>query len=93
MAKKSKRITDEASEPRASITVKNAVLWSGFLVLLVVSIFTVMIPELSDDGAEDEADAQGQSEEGQSEEGQSEDTADTASAAHSDVPSAAPAAP
>jgi hypothetical protein len=59
MAKKApKRITDEANEPRTSITVRNAVLWSGFLVLFVVSIFTVMIPELSDDGAEDEADAQ-----------------------------------
>jgi hypothetical protein len=61
--KKSRRITDEASEPRASITVKNAVLLSGFFVLLVLSIVTVMIPELSDDGAEDEADAQGQADE------------------------------
>ena len=63
MAKKSKRITDEAAEARAPITVKNAVLWSCFLVLFVASIFVVMIPELSDDGADDEADAQGQAEE------------------------------
>jgi hypothetical protein len=62
MAKKPKRITDEPNETRASITVRNAVLWSGFLVLFVASIFTVMLPELTDDGAEDEADAQGQTE-------------------------------
>jgi hypothetical protein len=84
MAKKNKRITDEANEPRASITVRNAVLWSGFLVLFVISIFTVMIPELSDDGAEDEADAQGQADD------DGDDASDDATGEPSAAPSTSP---
>ncbi len=60
MAKKLKRITDPAlNEARADVTWRNALLLSAFAVLLIVSIFTVMIPELTDDGADDEADAAG----------------------------------
>ena len=65
---------------------KNAVLWSGFFVLLVISIVTVMMPELSDDGAEDEADAQGQTDE------EASPSSDPASAGASPSPSA-PATP
>jgi hypothetical protein len=60
MAKKAKRITDpEQNEARTDVTWRNVGLISAFAVLLVVSIFTVMIPELTDDGAEEEADAAG----------------------------------
>lgn len=60
MAKKTKRITDiEQNEPRSEVTWRNAALLSAFAVLLIVAIVTVMIPELADDGAEDEADAAG----------------------------------
>ena len=59
MARKTKRITDPENETRADVTWRHAILLSFFAVLAIVSIFTVMIPELRDDGAEDEADAVG----------------------------------
>jgi len=60
MAKKPKRITDpEQNEARTDPTWRYVALLSAFALLLVASIVTVMVPELSDDGAEDEADAAG----------------------------------
>jgi hypothetical protein len=60
MAKKPKRITDtEINESRTDVTWRNALLLSAFGVLVVISVFTVMIPELTDDGADEEADAAG----------------------------------
>jgi hypothetical protein len=61
MAKKTKRITEPQNEPRTDVTWRNAILLSAFAILAIVSIFTVMIPELRDDGADDEADAAGSS--------------------------------
>ncbi len=62
MAKKPKRITDAVErEPRQDVTWRNAGLLTAFALLLVVSIFTVMVPELTDDGADEEADAAGAS--------------------------------
>jgi hypothetical protein len=61
MAKKTKRITDTPNEARVDPTWRHAILLSVFAVLAIVSIFTVMIPELRDDGAADEADAAGSS--------------------------------
>jgi len=61
MAKKIKRITDEIVEPRTDVTWRNALLLSAFGLLLIASVFTVMIPELTDDGADEEADAAGAS--------------------------------
>ena len=60
MAKKQKRITDlEPNEPRTDVKWRYIGLISAFAILFVVSIFTVMIPELTDDGAEEEAEAAG----------------------------------
>lgn len=68
MAKKTKRISGGAKgssadssvdEMRADVTWRHVGLLSAFAILLVVSIFTVMIPELTDDGAAEEADAAG----------------------------------
>jgi hypothetical protein len=61
MAKKAKRITDAPNEPRVDPTWRHAILLSVFAVLAIVSIFTVLIPELRDDGSADEADAAGSS--------------------------------
>lgn len=62
MAKKPKRITDTTlNEARTDVTWRNVGLLSAFAILLVISIFTVMIPELTDDGADEEADAVGTS--------------------------------
>ena len=60
MAKRPKRITDTTlNEARVDVTWRHVGLLSAFAVLLVISIFTVMIPELTDDGADEEADAAG----------------------------------
>jgi hypothetical protein len=60
MAKKPKRITDAVqNEPRADVTWRHVGLLSAFAVLLIVSVFTVLIPELTDDGSDEEADANG----------------------------------
>jgi hypothetical protein len=59
MAKKAKRITDDATEPRAPITTRNVVLLVCFAILAIVSVVTVAIPEIRDDGSEEEADAAG----------------------------------
>jgi len=76
MAKKAKRITEARNEPRTDPTWRNAILLSAFAVLAIVSIFTVMIPELRDDGAADEADAAGASTES------SPDVSEPSAAAH-----------
>lgn len=63
MAKKAKRITDAVqNEPRTDLSWRHGLLWSVFGLLVIASIFTVLVPELTDDGAEEEAEARGTTE-------------------------------
>ncbi len=55
MAKKKKKAkAPVALTERNSPLLGNALLWLGFLVVLVVGVVTVFVPELSDDSTEEE---------------------------------------
>ncbi len=62
-AKSQSKKDDKPAEPeeavkgdrRKSPLLPNAVLWIGFLILLVAAVFTVVLPELEDDPDREEA--------------------------------------
>lgn len=44
-----------ADEPRTSPLVPHLIVWIAFLAIAIASVFTVLIPELSSTGEEDES--------------------------------------